>query len=62
MAPSKTTRSIGSAAGLPRQSEQDKVALALRKAASHAKKQLAAEGYKLPTQNWTGGPVRNPAI
>lgn len=62
MAEPKTTRSVGSAAGMPRQSEQDKVALALRQAASHARKQLAAEGYKLPTQNWTGGPVRNPAV
>jgi hypothetical protein len=62
MAQSKTTRSVGSATGLPRKSEQDKVAVALRQAASHARKQLAAEGYKLPTQNWTGGPVRNPAV
>jgi hypothetical protein len=62
MAQSKTTRSLDTATGLPRQSEQDRIALALRRAASHARKQLAAEGYKLPTQNWTGGPVRNPAV
>jgi hypothetical protein len=62
MAQSKTTRILDTATGLPRQSEQDRIALALRRAASHARKQLAAEGYKLPTQNWTGGPVRNPAV
>jgi hypothetical protein len=24
--------------------------------------QLAAQGYKLPTQSWSGGAVRNPSV
>ena len=39
-----------------------KIALALTQASSQAKKQLAYQGLKLPTQNWTGSPVRNPAV
>jgi hypothetical protein len=62
MAQSETTRRLTTPANLPGKGQQDKVTLALQQAASHAKKQLAAEGYKLPTQNWTGGPVRNRAV
>jgi hypothetical protein len=40
----------------------DKVAKALAQAAAQAKKQLAAQGLKLPTQSWTGSAVRNPAV
>ena len=41
--------------------KQDKVAQALSNASKYAKKQLAAQGLKLPTQNWIGSAVRNPA-
>lgn len=41
---------------------QDKILQALAQASSQAKKQLAAQGQKLPTQNWSGAAVRNPAI
>ena len=41
--------------------KQDKVAQALSKASKQAKKQLTAQGLKLPTQNWIGSAVRNPA-
>jgi hypothetical protein len=40
---------------------QDKVAQALSDASILAKKRLAAQGLKLPTQNWTGSAVRNSA-
>ena len=40
---------------------QDKVAQALSNASKQAKKQLTAQGLKLPTQNWIGSAVRNPA-
>lgn len=39
----------------------DKVAQALSNASKQAKKQLSAQGLKLPTQNWIGSAVRNPA-
>ena len=41
--------------------KQDKVTQALSKASKQAKKQLTAQGLKLPTQNWIGSAVRNPA-
>ncbi len=41
---------------------EDKVTKALLQASAHAKKQLASEGLKLPTQSWTGSAVRNPAV
>lgn len=60
MAQSKTTRPVkGSKAAGPA-TTQDKVAQALKLASSQAKKQLAAQGLKLPTQNWAGSAVRNP--
>jgi len=40
---------------------QDKIAQAMKLAASQARKQLAAQGLKLPTQNWAGSAIRNPA-
>ena len=45
-----------------RQTEDAKIALAFREACAHAKKNLAMHGYKLPTQDWTGGEIRNPAV
>ena len=41
---------------------QDEVAKALSHASHQAKKQLTAHGLKLPTQNWTGSTIRNPAV
>ena len=41
--------------------KQDKVAQVLSNASKQAKKQLTAQGLKLPTQNWIGSAVRNPA-
>jgi hypothetical protein len=59
---SKTTRSVKSAASTHPATAQDKIAGALKQASSQAKKQLAAQGLKLPTQSWAGSAVRNPVI
>ncbi len=60
MAQSKTARPIKSAATIRPATTQDKIAQALKLASSQAKKQLAAQRLKLPTQNWAGSAVRNP--
>ena len=60
MAQSKTTRPVKSTASTRLATAQDKIADALKLASSQAKKQLAAQGLKLPTQNWAGSAVRNP--
>lgn len=39
--------------------EQQRVDLAFKQAAAHARKQLAAQGLKLPTQNWGSKTIRN---
>jgi hypothetical protein len=39
--------------------EQQRVDLAFKQAAAHARKQLAAQGLKLPTQNWGSKVIRN---
>jgi hypothetical protein len=62
MAQPETTRRVNAKPASSRLTSEQKIALALRQASSHAKKQLAAEGYKLPTQNWTGGAVRNAVV
>lgn len=59
MAQSETSRRVNAKVASPRLSSEQKITLALRQASAHAKKQLVAEGHKLPTQNWTGGAVRN---
>jgi hypothetical protein len=41
---------------------EGKITQALAQASAQAKKQLASQGLKLPTQSWTGSPVRNPAV
>ena len=61
MAQTKTTRSVKSTAPTQPATAQDKIADALKQASSQAKKQLAAQGLKLPTQNWAGSTVRNAA-
>ncbi|MFN3494635.1 MAG: hypothetical protein ACK40L_09025 [Hydrogenophaga sp.] len=38
-------------------SEQARIDLALKQAAAHARKQLATQGLKLPTQSWKTGMV-----
>jgi hypothetical protein len=40
---------------------QGRVEDALKQASKQAKKQLVANGLKLPTQSWTGTAVKNPA-
>ena len=62
MAQSKTTRTVTGVAATHLGTAQDKIAQALTQASSQAKKQLAAQGMKLPTQSWTGSAIRNPAI
>ena len=43
-------------------SEQARIDAALKQAVAHARKQLAAQGLKLPTQGWKRGTISNPAI
>ena len=62
MAQPKTTRAVKNDALVRPATSQEKVAQALTHASRQAKKQLAAQGLKLPTQNWTGSAVRNPAV
>lgn len=62
MAESSTTRAVKhSASSKPAASMQDRVDNALKQASKQAKKQLVANGLKLPTQSWTGTAVKNPA-
>jgi hypothetical protein len=60
MAESKAARQVKTVAMPQRVTTQDKIAKAMAVAASQAKKQLAAQGLKLPTQNWVDSVVRNP--
>ncbi len=43
-------------------SEKARIDLALKQAAAHARKQLAAQGLKLPTQSWKTGKISNPVV
>ena len=62
MAESSTTRAVErTAPGKPAASMRDRVESALKQASKQAKKQLVANGLKLPTQSWTGTAVKNPA-
>ena len=62
MAASQANRALNKPLAPSRQSTETKVAQALREASEHAKKQLSLQGYKLPTQSWTGSAIRNPAV
>ena len=62
MAQSKTARTVTSVTQTHPATAQDKITHALTQASSQAKKQLASQGLKLPTQNWTGSTIRNPAV
>ena len=62
MAQSKTARAMNKAALSGPATAEDKIAKALTQASARAKKHLATEGLKLPTQSWTGSAVRNPAV
>jgi hypothetical protein len=42
--------------------EQARIDAALKQAVAHARKQLAAQGLKLPTQGWKRSTISNPAI
>ena len=46
----------------PTMSEQDRIDRALKQAAAHARKQLAVQGLKLPTQSWKTGKISNPVV
>jgi hypothetical protein len=59
MAQLKAVRPVKRASSVRPATEQTRIANALEQAAKHAKKQLAAEGLKLPTQSWTGSAIRN---
>lgn len=62
MAESSTTRAVErTAPNKPTASVQDRVESALKQASKQAKKQLIANGLKLPTQRWTSTVVKNPA-
>ena len=61
MAQSKKTQLLKNDLPTHQSTKQDKVAQALSNASKQAKKQLTAQGLKLPTQNWIGSVVRNPA-
>ena len=62
MAESSTTRAIErTPPSKPAASMQDRVENALKQASRQAKKQLIANGLKLPTQSWAGTAVKNPA-
>jgi hypothetical protein len=43
-------------------SEQARIDVALKQAAAHARKQLAAQGLKLPIQSWKTGKISNPVV
>lgn len=60
MAESKTTRPVKRTTSTRPATTQDKITQALKLASAQAKKQLTAQGLKLPTQNWAGSAVRNP--
>lgn len=60
MAQSKTAIPVKTVDATRSATAQDKIAQAMKLAARQAKKQLAAQGLKLPTQNWAGSAVRNP--
>ena len=62
MAQSKTTRTVTRVTATPTVTAQGRITLALSQASTQAKKQLASHGLKLPTQNWTGSTIRNPAV
>ena len=61
MAQSKKTQLMKSHLPTHQSTKQDKVVQALSNASKQAKKQLTAQDLKLPTQNWIGFAVRNPA-
>jgi hypothetical protein len=62
MAESSTTRAVErTTTSKPAASVQDRVENALKQASKQAKKQLIANGLKLPTQSWAGTAVKNPA-
>lgn len=43
-------------------SEQARIDAALKQAAAYARKQLVAQGLKLPTQGWKTGKISNPVV
>ena len=42
--------------------EQARIEAALKQATAHARKQLAAQGLKPPTQSWKTGKICNPVV
>ena len=63
MAESSTTRAVERTTHTkPAASMQHRVEDALKQASKQAKKQLIANGLKLPTQSWKGTAVKNPSV
>lgn len=62
MAESQTTRAVKRTEPKTPVAMQHRVEKALKQASNQAKKQLTAQGLKLPTQNWSGSAVKNPAV
>jgi hypothetical protein len=46
----------------PAMNEDARINAALRQAVVHARKQLAAQGLKLPTQGWKRARIYNPVV
>jgi hypothetical protein len=44
------------------QARRDRIAALRKQAAAHARKQLAVQGLKLPTQSWKTGKISNPVV
>jgi hypothetical protein len=62
MASASVHRTVKSNRASTATGEQARIDAALKQAAAHARKQLAAQGLKLPTQGWKRGKISNPAI
>ena len=61
MAEPSTTRAVKRITSKAVAPLQVRVENALKQASEQAKKQLHAQGLKLPTQSWAGTAVKNPA-
>lgn len=62
MASASVHRVLKTTQPTPTMSEQDRIDRALKQAAAHARKQLAVQGLKLPTQSWKTGKISNPVV
>lgn len=60
MASPRVKRTVKSSQPSTAKGEQARIDAALKQAAAHARKQLAVQGLKLPTQSWKTGKISNP--